>query len=235
MPKGYLLLILHAHLALRPPSGARPLPRGTLVLRGGDGNLRPAHQVLRPASRREEGLQADSVGLADACHHDGRPAAAAALRAAFRPADRARRSRAGADEELAGRAFPGPHVPAGLRGNAGHLCQALRHPPGFGPQGARRQRQPGAHHLCGHRTAICRCWPTEPTALCAQVFTAVQEHERIFGKRPRGMWLPECAYSPGVDELLAEAGIRYFVVDAHGHRARRPEAAVRRGGPGVLP
>ena len=64
----------------------------------------------------------------------------------------------------------------------------------------------------------------EPGSVRAQVFTAVQEHERIFGQRPRGLWLPECAYYPGLDNVLAEAGIRYFVVDAHGidHADPRP-------------
>jgi 1,4-alpha-glucan branching enzyme len=30
------------------------------------------------------------------------------------------------------------------------------------------------------------------------------------------MWLAECGYVPGVDELLREAAIRYFFLDAHG-------------------
>jgi 1,4-alpha-glucan branching enzyme len=65
---------------------------------------------------------------------------------------------------------------------------------------------------------------SEPGSVRAQVFTAVQEHERLFGKRPRGMWVPECAYYPGLDEVLAEAGIRYFVVDSHAidHADPRP-------------
>jgi 1,4-alpha-glucan branching enzyme len=64
----------------------------------------------------------------------------------------------------------------------------------------------------------------EPTAVRAQVQTAVQEHERLFGKMPRGMWVPECAYYPGLDEVLAEAGVRYFLVDSHAveHAEPRP-------------
>lgn len=64
----------------------------------------------------------------------------------------------------------------------------------------------------------------EPAALRAQVFTAVQEHERLFGKRPKGMWLPECAFAPGIENVLADAGIRYFFVDGHGieHANPRP-------------
>jgi len=57
---------------------------------------------------------------------------------------------------------------------------------------------------------------SEPHAVAAQVFSAASEHERIFGFKPKGMWVPECAYYPGLDSILSEAGIRYFVVDSHG-------------------
>jgi 1,4-alpha-glucan branching enzyme len=57
---------------------------------------------------------------------------------------------------------------------------------------------------------------SEPTAVRAQILTAVAEYERLFGKPPVGMWLPECAFYPGLDELLHEAGLRYFLVDSHG-------------------
>ena len=50
----------------------------------------------------------------------------------------------------------------------------------------------------------------------AQVHVAADLYERHFGYRPRGMWLGECGYVPGVDELLREAAIRYFFVDTHG-------------------
>ncbi|MGD8394171.1 MAG: DUF1957 domain-containing protein [Candidatus Eiseniibacteriota bacterium] len=50
----------------------------------------------------------------------------------------------------------------------------------------------------------------------AQVELAVDEHLRLLGRRPAGFWLPECAYEPGVDELLRAAGIRYFLLDSHG-------------------
>jgi len=65
---------------------------------------------------------------------------------------------------------------------------------------------------------------SEPASVRAQVLTAVGEHERIFGSRPAGMWIPECAFYPGLDEVLAQAGIRYFFVDSHGidHAEPRP-------------
>jgi 1,4-alpha-glucan branching enzyme len=67
-----------------------------------------------------------------------------------------------------------------------------------------------------------------PGMVRAQIHTAIAEHERIFGRRPAGMWVPECAYYPGLDDLLAEAGIRYFFVDSHAldHADPRPQFGV---------
>ena len=40
--------------------------------------------------------------------------------------------------------------------------------------------------------------------------------ERHFGVKPRGAWLPECGYRPGVIErVLTECDIDYFIVDTH--------------------
>ncbi len=49
----------------------------------------------------------------------------------------------------------------------------------------------------------------------AQVKVACDLHEQLFGKRPLGIWLPECGYFPGDDEILNDYGIRYFFSDAH--------------------
>lgn len=49
-----------------------------------------------------------------------------------------------------------------------------------------------------------------------QVSAAVKAHERYFGRKPRGIWLAECGYAEGVEEVLAENGIEYFMVDSHG-------------------
>jgi len=69
----------------------------------------------------------------------------------------------------------------------------------------------------------------------AQVRVGVRTHERYFGRKPKGIWLPECAYRPagewkfpvpvqgargsfpraGVEEILGENGIRFFFVDTH--------------------
>ncbi len=72
-------------------------------------------------------------------------------------------------------------------------------------------------------------------AVQAQVRTGVSTYKRHFGRQPRGIWLPECAYRPryewsmpegtsedkqpflrkGIDEFLSESLIEYFIIDAH--------------------
>ena len=75
-----------------------------------------------------------------------------------------------------------------------------------------------------------------------QLRTAVETHRRHFGRSPRGIWLPECAYRPryewtaptgpdsvrerrirpGIEEMLATHGLEYFVADAHLVSASQP-------------
>ena len=75
----------------------------------------------------------------------------------------------------------------------------------------------------------------------AQIELARASHERHFGAPPRGLWMPECAYRPsyfwtppvpesvarpgfrkGTEQLLAERGIEYTIVDSHLTRGGRP-------------
>lgn len=69
--------------------------------------------------------------------------------------------------------------------------------------------------------------------LRAQLSAGVATSERVLGVRPRGVWLPECAYRParehwvppvlyddprsrpGVERFLADAGLTHFFVDTH--------------------
>jgi len=66
-----------------------------------------------------------------------------------------------------------------------------------------------------------------------QIKAAIENYKKHFGRAPRGMWLPECAYRPsynwkslipiypfhierlrpGLEQLLARNGIEYFVTD----------------------
>ncbi len=57
---------------------------------------------------------------------------------------------------------------------------------------------------------------TQREAVRAQLAVGCATHRRLLGRDPRGIWLPECGYVPGLDALLAEQGLRYFFVDGHG-------------------
>ena len=78
------------------------------------------------------------------------------------------------------------------------------------------------------------------TAAMGQLRTGVTAHRRHFGRAPRGIWLPECAYRPagpwrppagspappvqrrGVEALLADQGLGYFFVETHLLAGGRP-------------
>ncbi len=68
----------------------------------------------------------------------------------------------------------------------------------------------------------------QPRAVEAQLRTGLDYFESVFGLRPDGMWLPECAYVPGLDAVLRRHGIRHFVVESHGidHASVAPRAGV---------
>ncbi len=51
------------------------------------------------------------------------------------------------------------------------------------------------------------------SAIYAQLRTGVSSYLRHFGRLPRGFWLPECGYRPGLERYLAELNIRYTFVD----------------------
>ena len=50
----------------------------------------------------------------------------------------------------------------------------------------------------------------------AQILAAVANYRKHFGQSPRGIWLPECGFTPGVEEILKRYGIRFFFLDTHG-------------------
>lgn len=56
----------------------------------------------------------------------------------------------------------------------------------------------------------------------AQIAVAVVNYEKHFARRPRGIWLPECAYTNGIENLLAEFKLEYFIADSHALIYGRP-------------
>lgn len=63
---------------------------------------------------------------------------------------------------------------------------------------------------------------THPPSVRAQIRIALDEHVRRFGDGPEGFWLPECGFYPGLDRRLAAEGLRYSVVDSHAFLAADP-------------
>lgn len=57
----------------------------------------------------------------------------------------------------------------------------------------------------------------------AAVEIAATNYDKHFGRRPEGIWLPECAYAPGLDQVLADAGLRFFFMETHGVNWARPK------------
>jgi 1,4-alpha-glucan branching enzyme len=53
-------------------------------------------------------------------------------------------------------------------------------------------------------------------AVRAQVFIGCDAYRAAFRADPAGFWLPECAYCPGLENIVREANLRWFILDAHG-------------------
>jgi 1,4-alpha-glucan branching enzyme len=62
-----------------------------------------------------------------------------------------------------------------------------------------------------------------PPSLRAQVLVARDHYRSCFGREPRGIWLPECAYVESLENVLQEANLRWFVTDTHGILHARPQ------------
>jgi len=81
---------------------------------------------------------------------------------------------------------------------------------------------------CGATHGFLPLMESNRIAVRAQIRTAVANYEKNLGRRPKGIWLPECGFFPGLDEILREEGIRYFLVDTHAvlHADPRPKYGI---------
>ena len=66
-----------------------------------------------------------------------------------------------------------------------------------------------------------------------QIDAGLRSHRRRFGPA-EGFWLPECAYRPGIEPLLAERGLRYFCTDQSAHERPLDALAPVRAGAGLV-
>ena len=69
---------------------------------------------------------------------------------------------------------------------------------------------------CGATHGYLPLLSVNPEAMRAQIAVGVQTYEEHLGRKPRGIWLPECGYIPEVDKYLKEFGIEYIIMESHG-------------------
>ncbi len=109
-------------------------------------------------------------------------------------------------------------------------------------QSFRKLQDQGAIEIltCGATHGYLPLLPTEK-AINMQIKLAKENYKKHFGRDPRGIWLPECAYRPsyewhsmlpifpynipklrpGIEQFLSHHGIQYFVTDEkHIHNSR---------------
>ena len=77
---------------------------------------------------------------------------------------------------------------------------------------------------CAATHALLPFLADDPPSLRAQILVARDHYRECFGRDPRGIWLPECAYAPAVEAALQEANLRWFVVETHGILHSQPRA-----------
>lgn len=77
---------------------------------------------------------------------------------------------------------------------------------------------------CGATHGFLPLLNVNKKAVEVQIEVAVQAHKKHFNRAPRGIWLPECAYYDGLDEILKANEIDFFIVDSHALVYGRPTA-----------
>jgi 1,4-alpha-glucan branching enzyme len=87
---------------------------------------------------------------------------------------------------------------------------------------------------CGATHGLLPLMATD-TARRAQIEVAVTNYRKHFGRAPRGIWLPECAYTPALEPLLKAAGLRFFFLEKHGLTQARPAARLGTARPVYTP
>jgi 1,4-alpha-glucan branching enzyme len=55
-----------------------------------------------------------------------------------------------------------------------------------------------------------------PQAVKAQIKLGAECYQKNLGNYPKGIWLPECGFATGFDNYIAEDGIRFFFLETHG-------------------
>lgn len=227
MPRGHLLLVLHAHLPyVRHPEHERFLEEDWLFEAVSETYIPLIDMLERVGSHGMRNLLTFSMSpplvemLADHFLMSRYQAHVERLvRLAEREAD-----------ERAGGAFARPAVM--YRDHYRHCLRMVRDVWGGNILGAfRNLAEAGVIELitcAGTHPVLPLCLTDECRR--AHVRLAVETFQRHLGRAPKGLWLPECAYEPAaeghrsLDEPLFEAGVRYSFLDTHGIMYGRPRA-----------
>jgi 1,4-alpha-glucan branching enzyme len=61
-----------------------------------------------------------------------------------------------------------------------------------------------------------------PQAVKAQLTVGSEQYRRHFVKNSNGIWLPECGFAEGLDYHIKAAGIQYFFLETHGLMHGKP-------------
>jgi len=124
-----------------------------------------------------------------------------------------------AETQRFGGARPWGEVAGWYRERFAGLVERVRRPAGHDVVGRLRAlAEAGNVELltCAATHAVLPLLVDEPGTLHAEVQVACAEHARRFGSAPEGFWLPECGYSPDLDEVLVGQGVRFTFVETHG-------------------
>ena len=227
MATGYFSLVLHAHLPfVRHPEDPTVMEERWLQ-EAIVGHLPAAAADVRGAGLRRRSLPLHGLAVGAAHHDADRRSAQAAGRRAHGFADRARRRRRSSGPNTSRTTSGWPTC----TGTASRACAT----PGAATTAI--WCAPSASCRTAGYLEVITSTATHPffplmdrnwAAMRAQVQTAAALYEKHFGRSSLGMWLGECGYIPGVDELLREAAVRYFLVDTHAilYADRRPAFGV---------
>ena len=83
--------------------------------------------------------------------------------------------------------------------------------------------------------AVLPLLASHPPSVRAQVFVARDHYRSCFGRDPKGIWLPECAYVEGLETVLKQANLQWFIVESHGILNARPRPRYATFAPIITP
>jgi len=69
---------------------------------------------------------------------------------------------------------------------------------------------------CSATHAFLPFYKDYPEMVDLQLKIGIKAFEKHIGKKPKGIWLAECAYYNDLDEYLAKNGLEFFFLDSHG-------------------